>query len=108
MVLTTRPHSTRHIDINDASQFDVVLMDNHMPRMNGTAATEEMRRRGYAGVVIGITGDDDDVTRQEFLAAGANACLVKPISRDRLLACLAQHLDGGTAQGMAASGEVSM
>ena len=75
--------------------FDVVLMDNHMPRMNGTAATEEMRRHGYTGVVIGITGDDDDVTRQEFLTAGANACLVKPISHDALVTCLAQHVGKG-------------
>ena len=38
-------------------------------------------RRGFAGVIVGITGDADEDTRDEFLAAGANACLVKPVSR---------------------------
>ena len=56
--------------------FDVVLMDNQMPRMNGTTATQEMRRRGFTGVIIGITGDSDNAALQEFIAAGANACLV--------------------------------
>lgn len=78
------PHAT--------ASFDVVLIDNHMPRMNGTTATQEMRRRGYAGVIIGITGDDDDVTKQEFMTAGANGCLVKPISHDALVKCLLAHV----------------
>ena len=77
-----------------SKQFDAILIDNHMPRMNGTTATQEMRRRGYAGVIIGITGDDDELTKQEFLTAGANGCLVKPISHDGLVACLATHLMG--------------
>ena len=51
-------------------------MDNQMPRMNGTTATQEMRRRGFTGVIIGITGDSDNAALQEFIAAGANACLV--------------------------------
>ena len=72
--------------------FDVVLIDNHMPRMNGTTATQEMRRHGYAGVIVGITGDDDQSSKQEFLTAGANDCLVKPISHDGLVKCLLAHV----------------
>jgi len=87
------PRSIRNLNPNESSKaFDVILIDNHMPRMNGTTATQEMRRRGYAGVIIGITGDDDELTKQEFLTAGANGCLVKPISHDGLVACLATHL----------------
>ena len=51
-----------------------------------------MRRRGFTGVIIGITGDSDHAALQEFITAGANACLVKPISRDGLMAALVNNV----------------
>ena len=71
--------------------FDVVLMDNQMPRMNGIQATEELRRCGYQGVIIGVTGEDDDETRQQFKSAGANECLTKPVSHDMLANTIVTH-----------------
>ena len=71
--------------------FDVVLMDNQMPRMNGIEATVELRRCGYKGVIIGITGEDDDETRQQFKSAGANDCLTKPVSHDTLVSAIVTH-----------------
>ena len=93
IVVKSRPTSPNHTTGSKYSViFDVVLMDNQMPRMNGTTATQEMRRRGYAGVIIGITGDSDNAALQEFITAGANACLVKPISRDGLMAALVNNV----------------
>ena len=71
--------------------FDVVLMDNQMPRMNGIEATVELRRCGYKGVIIGVTGEDDDDTRQQFKSAGANDCLTKPVSHDTLVSAIVTH-----------------
>ena len=71
--------------------FDVVLMDNQMPRMNGIQATEELRRCGYQGVIIGITGEDDDETKQQFKMAGAHDCLTKPVSHDTLVAAIGTY-----------------
>jgi len=36
--------------------FQLVFMDNMMPRMNGTEAAECLRKRGYNGIIIGLTG----------------------------------------------------
>ena len=71
--------------------FDVVLMDNQMTRMNGIQATEELRRCGYQGVIIGITGEDDDETKQQFKMAGAHDCLTKPVSHDTLVAAIGTY-----------------
>ena len=57
--------------------FDVILMDNNMPQMSGIEATRELRKVGFNGPIIGISGDASDA---EFLRAGADAVLVKPVS----------------------------
>lgn len=57
-------------------RFSVVVTDLQMPRMDGVALLREIRRRGYAPVVIQTTLVDpnlQDVLRR----AGASAVLVK-------------------------------
>jgi len=59
-------------------RFDCIIMDNQMPVMGGTATTLELRRLGYSGVIIGMTGDPAGCDeRREFEAAGLTACLDK-------------------------------
>ena len=52
-------------------------------------ATAEMRRWGYTGPIIGVSGDTDV---SAFLEAGANAALVKPINKAQMEGVLRQHL----------------
>jgi CheY-like chemotaxis protein len=59
-------------------QFDIVLMDNSMPKMSGPDATLAMRTLGFQGPIIGITGHEDTT---EFILAGADIVLCKPINR---------------------------
>ena len=60
-----------------AEVYDVILMDNNMPKMSGIEATRELRKVGFVGPIIGISGDTSD---NEFLRAGADALLTKPVS----------------------------
>ena len=55
----------------------------------GPVATAEMRRWGYTGPIIGLSGDTDV---SAFLEAGANAALVKPINKVQMERVLRQHL----------------
>ena len=48
-----------------------------------------MRRWGYTGPIIGLSGDTDV---SAFLDAGANAALVKPINKVQMEGVLRQHL----------------
>jgi signal transduction histidine kinase/CheY-like chemotaxis protein len=70
--------------VNDQvdGRFDLVLMDMNMPVMDGRAATRAIRRLpGPAGqtVVVALTADAMPEHRQEYLSAGADGFLTKPI-----------------------------
>jgi CheY-like chemotaxis protein len=64
--------------------YDVVLMDLHMPVMDGPTAIEHIRRGGSGEKmrdvwIIALTADDREEQRERVLAAGANDYLTKPL-----------------------------
>jgi two-component system capsular synthesis sensor histidine kinase RcsC len=66
---------------------DAVLMDVHMPRMDGVETTVELRRLQQAGELPGfpIIGATADATRKAAcLAAGMDAFMTKPLEMTRL------------------------
>lgn len=53
-------------------------MDNQMPTMSGTEATARLRAVGYAGAIIGMTGDPVGCPeRAAFEQSGLDACVDK-------------------------------
>jgi DNA-binding NarL/FixJ family response regulator len=56
---------------------DLVVMDLHMPRMDGAEATRRMKRLPAPPFIFIVTSDDTPETRARCLAAGADAFLVK-------------------------------
>jgi hypothetical protein len=74
--------------------FDLVLMDLHMPLMDGVAATRAIRALpdpARATVpVLALTADAFDDTRDRCLVAGMNDFLTKPVSPARLATLLRQ------------------
>jgi signal transduction histidine kinase len=60
------PTARQHID----DGFDLILLDFHMPRMNGLEVLQELRDRPHPPVVM-ITGQDDIATAVATLRAGA-------------------------------------
>nr|WP_255657486.1 response regulator transcription factor [Actinoplanes sp. L3-i22] len=64
---------------------DVVLMDIRMPRMDGLAATREIRREGAEPAVIVLTTFDTDEHLLGALRLGANGFLLKDIAPESIL-----------------------
>jgi DNA-binding NarL/FixJ family response regulator len=64
---------------------DVVLMDIRMPRMDGLAATREIRRAGPEPAVIVLTTFDTDEHLLGALRLGANGFLLKDIAPASIL-----------------------
>jgi PAS domain S-box-containing protein len=76
------------------SRFDCVLMDVHMPVMNGLDATRTIRADpALAGTcVIAMTANARREDRDECLEAGMDDVLTKPINPEHLFATLAKWL----------------
>jgi CheY-like chemotaxis protein/nitrogen-specific signal transduction histidine kinase len=63
------------------SDYQIVLMDCQMPKMNGLVATTEIRRRGdgRGPVIVAVTAETGEEWRQRCLLAGMNDVLEKPV-----------------------------
>lgn len=74
--------------------FAAVLMDLHMPGLDGFTAIRELRAGEPAeaprALVVAVTADATPSAAERALACGADAVLVKPIDRDRLATILAE------------------
>lgn len=67
---------------------DLVLLDVHMPEMDGLATLRELRYRGYPVDVILVTAACDRETVQCALWGGCVDHLVKPFTYERFCAAL--------------------
>lgn len=80
---------------------DLILMDMHMPIMDGSTATATLRASGFVAPIVALSADvlSEDVAR--FIASGCTEAMGKPVDRDRLYGALAHYLpaaDDATAQ----------
>lgn len=74
--------------------FDVVLMDRHMPGMDGLEATRRLRARasGPALPIIGLTAAASAEEQEQCLAAGMDQVVIKDGDPGPLLAALTRVL----------------
>lgn len=72
----------------ERESFDLILMDQEMPEMNGMEATRAIRKNeresGKHLPIIGVTGIALMGGKEVCLAAGMDACLPKPFRVDEL------------------------
>ena len=64
---------------------DVVLMDLVMPRLDGIAATRELKSKGLPAKVIALTSFTEDDKVIPAIQAGASSYLLKDVSPDDLV-----------------------
>ena len=72
--------------------YDLILMDMHMPEMNGYDATRLLREQGCVIPIIALTASAMKSDEAKCLQAGCDAYLTKPIQRTELVKMLKQYL----------------
>jgi CheY-like chemotaxis protein len=72
--------------------YDLILMDMQMPKMNGRQAAKWLREHSWEGPIIAVSIHASEKDHAEFLAAGCNGYVAKPVTDVTLREVLAQHL----------------
>jgi CheY-like chemotaxis protein len=83
---------------------ELVLMDVHMPRLNGIQATRYLKQGEHPPVVIIITSDDSSAAREMAEVAGADAFVSKDGNLLHELMDALQNLFGPTGVRREAAG----
>lgn len=101
------------LSVLQTQQVDLIIMDCHMPDLDGYGTAEAIRRveatsgfphqpPGRAVPIVALTADGFESNRVRCFAAGMSDFLTKPASRLDILECLVTWLgaddDGGEQQ----------
>lgn len=69
--------------IEEGTVFDIIIMDQRMPIMDGVTATKRILESNGDARILFLSADEG--SREAALAAGAKSFLTKPIKLDALI-----------------------
>ncbi len=85
-----------------SNQYDIVLLDIKLPKMDGITVLREMKKMGRLTNVIMLTASDDVATANECVKIGAKDYISKPYDPEELLHIVNRVLSPQPSQGGAA------
>ncbi len=82
------------IGLVQVEEFDAILLDLSMPRIDGVSAldTFKIMRHGQTVPIIAVTALDDPAVEKRALEAGAVAFLRKPVTPQKVVDTVREHL----------------
>lgn len=81
------------LDILKQKPVDVILMDVHMPELNGVEATKIIKSEKISNApIIGMTASVMQDERESYYKAGMDALLEKPIIFDQLIETIKRNI----------------
>jgi len=79
--------------------INLILMDQHMPEMDGPEAAVLLRQAGFSRPILAFTASDDKKEYSMMMEAGCNGIVDKPVNPDQLFKVLSEHLSAATDSG---------
>lgn len=73
---------------NAGTPYQLMLIDMQMPVLDGPAAVQQLRHRGYRIPVIALTANLRNWSRDEYLKIGCNDFVSKPVNATALLSAI--------------------
>ncbi len=80
------------IQLFESNQYDLVLMDVHMPLMDGFETTKKIRLLNRKIPIIALSADTYENDVEKILACGMNDYVTKPIEPQELWSVLAKYV----------------
>ncbi len=74
------------------NKFDLILMDVHLPGINGTVATEQIRKFDRKTPIIALTAISLDENREMLLSFGMNDVITKPFIPEEFYSTIANYV----------------
>ena len=65
-----------------SGNYDLILMDMHMPVMDGHEATQILRDKGYDGLIVAVTASVMSADSEKAINSGCDEYIPKPIGAD--------------------------
>lgn len=84
------------IDLLGKSDYDLVLLDIHMPVMDGMECARQVRSMSNNNnniPLIAITGNANNYSMEDFEQVGINAYIPKPLNYDSLVELVKKYTD---------------
>lgn len=74
------------------NDYDIIIMDIHMPIMNGIQSTQKIRELGFKIPIIALTASTSQHDIWEAVAVGSNDYLQKPVSSNQLFQMINKYV----------------
>lgn len=96
MQIDTAENGKQALEMLEAKAYDLVFMDHMMPIMDGVEATRRIREKeeatGAHQTIIALTADAMSGAKEEFMAAGMDDFVTKPIEIKDICSKLRKYL----------------
>ena len=90
--MTMVDNGRQAVDLALSKDYDLILMDMQMPVLDGLSATRQLREKGYRKPIVALTANVMIHNIEEYLDAGCDTHVSKPIDRNRLYEILKSYL----------------
>lgn len=82
--ITSAKDGEKVLDFFEEEEYDLVIMDINLPKIDGIQATREIRSKSNIPI-IGISGNAKNRPEADFFDAGMDEYMQKPLDYDKLI-----------------------
>ncbi|AKG03600.1 response regulator [Salimicrobium jeotgali] len=80
------------VDLFQREKFDIILVDYHMPEMDGLQTVKEIRKQNQQVPILVLTVDERQEIADRFLEEGATDFALKPVKAPDLISRIQLHV----------------
>ncbi|QSS99996.1 response regulator [Pontibacillus sp. ALD_SL1] len=88
----TAENGKQGVDLFNQAPFDLILVDYHMPEMDGLQTVKEIRKTNPSIPILVLTVDERQEIADQFLKEGATDFALKPVKAPDMISRIQLHV----------------